>query len=151
MDKTYTLSLVLKMTFTYANVIYLQFTLMFINNAYSLLFEFDFYGKLTADILRYSSQGDSLLTGDFSARVSQLSGVIENIDLERIIGMSSTPVDNLPTRVSFYDKCNQFGNTHLNVCKENSICIINGRLEPGMYSCYKFNRTSLAASVVCYC
>jgi len=57
--------------------------------------------------------------------VSQLSGVIENIDLERIIGMSSTPVDNLPTRVSFYDKCNQFGNTLLNVCKENSICIIN--------------------------
>jgi len=84
--------------------------------------------------------------------VCQLSDVIENIDLERFIDITTynVPVDNLPTCVSFDDTCNQFGNKLLNLCKENSIFIINSRSEPAMYTCYKFNRTRLMTSVVDY-
>jgi len=69
--------------------------------------------------------------------VCQLSDVIENIDLERFIDITTynVPVDNLPTCVSFDDTCNQFGNKLLNLCKENSIFIINSRSEPAMYTC----------------
>jgi len=122
-------------------------------NAFSLLYEFDFYERLTADIQRYTSLDDILLTGDFNARVSQLSDVIENIDLEGFIDITTynVPVDTLPTRVSFDYTCNQFGNTLLNLCKESSSFNVNVRLETGMYTCCKFHRTRLAASVVCYC
>ena len=85
--------------------------------------------------------------------MSRLSDVIENIDLERFIDITTynVPVDTLPTRVSFDYTCNQFGNTLLNLCKESSSFNVNVRLETGMYTCCKFHRTRLAASVVCYC
>ena len=45
---------------------------------------------------------------------------------------------------------NQFGNKLLSLCKENSLLIVNGRLEPGHFTCFNCTRGSSGASVVDY-
>ena len=121
-------------------------------NSSSPLFEFDFFDQINRDIIEYSQYGDIVLTGDLNARTGQKSDIISSIDLERYIDMPDydVPIDNLPLRMSSDRQCNAFGNKLITLCKENSILIVNGRLEPGYFTCYNLNSNRNGASVVDY-
>ena len=121
-------------------------------NRHSQLFEYDFFDQLSIDILNYSQLGDIMLTGDFNSRIGQKSDLVENINLDRYIDMpiNDLPLDKIPKRLSMDSQSNGFGNKLLNICKENSIFIANGRLESGKFTCYNLIRNNTAASVVDY-
>ena len=56
----------------------------------------------------------------------------------------------LPPRKSFDIRSNNYGNKLLAMCKECDLCIVNGRIEPGRFTCYNFTRNLSGASVVDY-
>ena len=61
-----------------------------------------------------------------------------------------THVQDIPLRTSHDHVCNSFGNKLLSLCKENDLCIVNGRLEEGKYTCHNMNRNRIGSSVVDY-
>ena len=63
---------------------------------------------------------------------------------------SDSITSNLPLRKSADTHSNSFGNKLLSLCKECNTCIVNGRIEPGNFTCYKITRNSFGASVVDY-
>ncbi len=60
------------------------------------------------------------------------------------------PIDTLPLRFSADKQTNAFGNKLLTLCKENSVFIADGRLEPGLNICYNFCRNTVGSSTVDY-
>ena len=56
----------------------------------------------------------------------------------------------LPIRQSYDIRSNNYGNKLLTMCKECDLCIVNGRIEPGYFTCYNFTRSLNGASVVDY-
>ena len=118
----------------------------------SPLFEFDFFDEIAGDIRNFAQNGDIMLTGDFNSRVGQKSDLIEDINLDRYVDLPEHDVQTglLQPRVSLDSACNAFGNKLLNLCKECSILIVNGRMEPGQFTCFNFSRNRPAASVVDY-
>ena len=56
----------------------------------------------------------------------------------------------LPARNSYDQISNSFGNKLLSLCKQTSLYIANGRLEPGNFTCYNLIRNRFSASVVDY-
>lgn len=56
----------------------------------------------------------------------------------------------LPLRQSFDESSNNFGNKLLSLCKQSSLYIMNGRIEPGHFTCYNLIRNNVSASVVDY-
>ena len=90
-----------------------------------------FFEQIASDVLVYSQQGDIMLVGDLYSRVGERSDIIENINLDRYVHMpvNDVPLEIIPARSSCDSHVNQLGNTLLSLCKENSLLIVNGRLE----------------------
>ena len=121
-------------------------------NAISPLYEYDFFDQLNIDISNYSNLGDIYVTGDLNARTGQRSDIIDNINLQRYVTMpqDDNHMQDIPLRTSHDHVCNSFGNKLLSLCKENDLCIVNGRLEEGKFTCHNLNRNRLGSSVVDY-
>ena len=118
----------------------------------SPLFEFDFFETLEENIRRFSQLGDILLCGDLNSRVGLRSDIVENINIHRFV---NAPDDDdilarLPVRKSSDKTTNCYGNKLLSLCKLSSLYILNGRLEPGNFTCYNLSRKTAASSIVDY-
>ena len=121
-------------------------------NANSDLFQYDFFEQLNSDIIKYSDYGDLYLTGDFNARTSDQPDTVEHSNLDRYVDLpaGSSTDQYIPARKSKDSGVNSFGRKLLSLCKENSIVIANGRIEPGDYTCNNMAHNRNAASVVDY-
>ena len=118
----------------------------------SELFECDLYSVLNDDILLYSDQGNVYLLGDFNARTGQKQEFVDNLGLNRFVNMpdsddSSVHVD---IRKSNDTISNSFGNKLLGMCKDNNMFLLNGRLEPGKFTCFSTDVRNCGSSVVDY-
>ena len=100
----------------------------------------------------YSQLGDVILTGDFNSRIGHRSDLVDNLNLDTNVDMPEPDLstDILQKRLSADMKTNSFGHKLLTICKENSVFIANGRLEPGLNTCYNLCRNTVGASTVDY-
>ncbi len=90
--------------------------------------------------------------GDSNSRVGEKSYLSEHTNLNRYVNIPADDFDlnHLPIRKSHDVITNRFGNRLLTLCKECSVCILNGRLEQGLFTCYNLSRNTVGASVVDY-
>ena len=123
-------------------------------NPRSSLFELDLFEKLSQDVMRFSSLGDVFLDGDFNARVGLRPDYVENFNLDRYVHMpfvDHESISGMSTRQSRDSTVNAFGKRLLSLCKENELLfIVNGRLEPGNYTCFNTLRNTSSSGVVDY-
>ena len=121
-------------------------------NPNSELFEFDFFAKINDVILQFLELGHIFLTGDTNSRVGERPDYVERLDIDRYVDIpDDEPVINIVTERKSKDVIvNTFGNKLLSLCKDNNLCIVNGRLDEGHFTCYSVKRRIVGASVVDY-
>ena len=122
------------MMLMYAFVIFLRKIRRYIGILTLLLYDFDFFEYLNTEIRKYSDQGDIFLLGDLNSRTSTLPDYITDLNLDRYVGLPR--VRNVWGQ--FTSACknhdngfNNYGSKLLSLCKENNLCILNGRKEDG--------------------
>ena len=106
------------------------------------------YSKLLSDIEIYSSQGDIVIQGDFNAYTNLNPDYVTydesehpNSDDQFYIYDSPSPRNNMDNKTS-----NKSGKLLLNLCKETSLSILNGRTVGdlnGKYTCTTYNGSSV--------
>ena len=120
-------------------------------NQNSNLFEFDFFNALNDDIRKYNDLGTVYITGDLNSRTGTESDFVPDINLDRFVEVpENTDICSLPSRKNNDSYVNSFGLKLLNLCKESSISIVNGRLEEGKCKFHGFYRNRPVASTVDY-
>lgn len=121
-------------------------------NVNSDLFECNFFDMISDDVLVYSEQGKVVICGDTNSRVGIRPDYIDNLHLDRYIDVPFETVNEsiLGERKSNDLVVNNFGNQLLNLCKDNDLHIVNGRLEDGNFTCHTVNRRIIGSSVVDY-
>ena len=93
------------------------------------------------------------ITGDINSRTSENLDYVCNINLDRYVDLleeNVQKVNSLPTRRNQDKHVNMFGTKLLTLCKENSLVIVNGRLEPGFCTFRSSQRNGLFARTVDY-
>ena len=119
-------------------------------NGQSDLYECDLFDIINDDVLLFQDRGDIFLCGDLNARVGENDDCLENTGLDRFIDLPDSVQRVLPKRLTDDKTVNAFGNNLLNLCKNNKLHNVNGRLEPGRFTCYTSNRISTGCSIVDY-
>ena len=106
-------------------------------NPNSELLEFDIFEKINDDILQFSELGQIFLTGDTNSRVGKRPDYVEMLNIDRYVDIpDDEPVINIVTERKSKDVIvNTFGNKLLSLCKDNNLCIVNGRLDEGDFTC----------------
>ena len=77
------------------------------------------------------------LCGDLNSRCGVLSDRVEQLGLGRFVDL---PVEDhlsspIAVRESYDAYVNVFGHKLISLCKEQDMLIVNGRLEPGRFTC----------------
>lgn len=116
----------------------------------SPLFQLDFFDILDVDIQTYSTLGDIYLCGDLNSRTGVCPDYVDDINLSRFIDVPVTDNFDIPVRKSDDKIVNAYGHRLLSLCKENSLHITNGRLEPGRCTYHCVGRGHQGSSVVDY-
>ena len=108
----------------------------------------DLYRTLLGDIEKYSSQGDIIVQGDFNAYTNTVSDSVifdesehSNSDDQNYVSDTHTPRNNMDKKT-----LNKSGKLLINLCKESSLKILNGRTIgdlKGKYTCTTYNGCSL--------
>lgn len=121
-------------------------------NINSTLFEFDFFEQLNVDIRRYSDLGCVFVLGDLNARTGELADYIPSTNLGQYVDLpdDDTECDDLPPRKNDDKQVNHFGSKLLNLCKENRLYIVNGRLENGSCTFHSKFRNKPVCSTIDY-
>ena len=119
-------------------------------NGNSELYECDFFDVINDDILYFQNRGDIFLCGDLNARVGECDDCLEYTGLGEFIDLPDSVHRVLPDRKTADKTVNAFGNSLINLCKNNQLNIVNGRLEPGLFTCYTSNRKVTGCSTVDY-
>ena len=111
--------------------------------------DFDFYGTIDEDVVRYSSIGKIFLCGDLKSRTGNKSDYVETCNLERYIDTVPNDLyeDNVDVRVSEDNTTNVYGDRLLHLCKETGLRIVNGRLcedkGKGKFTCFNYFGSSV--------
>ena len=110
----------------------------------------DPYQELNDKVVKYQSIGDVLITGDFNARTSSLNDFLKNDNDEYLPVRGDLDFYNADSndtlRCNSDKNVNSFGKKILQVCKENSLRILNGRIIGdllGNYTCTRYNGKSV--------
>ena len=119
-------------------------------NSRSALFQCDFYDILDNGIRKYCDFGHIFLTGDFNARTGEDLDFIPSAGLDRFVDLPFSVDNHLPGRMNCDKIVNTFGRKLLSLCKENSLFIVNGRLEKGEYTFHGTHRNRSINSTVDY-
>ena len=114
----------------------------------SHLRDFDYFDYIGDDVRHFSNIGDVYLCGDLNSRCGVLSDRVEQLGLGRFVDL---PVEDdlsspIAVRESYDAYVNVFGHKLISLCKEQDMLIVNGRLEPGRFTCI----TQAGASLVDY-
>ncbi|MES9881010.1 MAG: reverse transcriptase domain-containing protein [Sedimenticola sp.] len=107
---------------------------------------FDFFDNLSDDIRYYSNIGSVYICGDMNGRTGERSDLISDVGLEKYVPELPSIITyehDLPNRTSNDKSVNSFGLRLLSMCKEHDLRLVNGRLEPGMFTCYTHNGCSV--------
>ena len=115
----------------------------------------DPYQSLNDKIIKFQTLGDCVITGDFNGRTGDINDFFDN-DSDNFLPVHSDPdfysVDsNDSYRQSRDCKVNVFGKKIIQICKENSLRILNGRTIGdlfGEYTCIKYNGKSVVDYVI---
>ncbi len=86
------------------------------------------------------------ICGDMNGRTGERSDQINNIGLDRYVRELPSVMKyeyDLPDRHSDDKSVNSFGLRLLSLCKEHDLRLVNGRLEPGRFTCYTHNGCSV--------
>ena len=92
----------------------------------STYFEEEIFDELEADILSFSSKGNTMVLGDFNARTSKMRDFVSKEGNDFITDASENcfcPQD----RENFDNNINNHGKKLINLCKNTDMRIINGR------------------------
>jgi len=104
---------------------------------------------LSNDILKCNQLGKICFTGDLNSRTGENLDYICNINLDRCVDLPEENVqhvNSLPKLRNQDKHVTMFGTKLLTLCKENSLVIVNGRLESGLCTFYCTRRNGLFAS-----
>ena len=78
-----------------------------------------------------------ILCGDLNSRCGRLSNRVDQLGLDRYVNLPHEDEYSftIEPRVSSDKRVNSFGRKLLSLCKEHHIVIMNGRIEPGGFTC----------------
>ena len=119
-------------------------------NVNSSLHNFDFFEQINSDVRKYSDLGDIYLLGDLNSRTGLTHDYISDIHLDRYVNMPQTAAVSLPVRKNHDSHVNNYGLKLLTLCKENDLCIVNGRKECGKCTFNATYRNRPVSSLVDY-
>ena len=111
-----------------------------------------FFDRLCIDVRKYRDRGNVYITGDLNARTGEQLDYIPNIHLNCFVSTPDPdlPPCSLPARKNHDKLCNNFGLQLLTLCKENNLCILNGRIESGHFTYHGVHRNKPVTSTVDY-
>lgn len=118
----------------------------------SPLFDFDFFEHLNTELRKYSDLGDIYLLGDLNSRTGEEPDFISDLQLDRYVCMpeNEDQSENLLVRENHDKHVNPFGVKLLTLCKQNNMCITNGRISPGHCTFHSVKRNKPIQSTVDY-
>ena len=104
--------------------------------------------SLTEDVRYFSGIGDVYLCGDLNSRCGRLSDRVDQLGLDRYVNLPHEDEYSftIEPRVSSDECVNIFGRKLISLCKQHDMVIMNGRIEPGRFTCV----TQSGPSVVDY-
>ena len=107
--------------------------------------------NLSKDLRKFNQLGQICITGDLNSRTGENLDYVCNINLDMYVDLPEENVqlvNSLPKLRNQDKHLTMFGTKWLTLCKENSLVIVNGRLEPGLCTFYCTRRNGLLACTV---
>jgi len=120
-----------------------------INSTYTKRLDIDYFELLEQEIVKYSSLGSVMITGDLNARSGVVPDYIDDdgsLDVNFIDGFSADVNVKLPKRDSHDKTVNQYGRSLLDLCKSCDLNILNGRTLgdcSGKFTCHEVAGSSV--------
>ncbi len=124
------------------------------NSSYATRLEYNPFDKLMGEIEKYSNTGNLIVMGDFNARSSNLSDLLNSNRCDHIPSMSVLDYDD-----NFHERFSQdsgkrvcqYGNNLIDLCISTGMEIANGRILgdlTGKFTCHKYNGSSVVDYVL---